>query len=480
MNYDIIKILDLEDNSITVRLLDVTSDTKIFEVEKILVPHYCPSCDTVMHSLGVRPRKVNHPVLQDGFKVQLLIRQRRWRCQNPDCRLILTDTFSFVEKRKRNTLLTDLMIVDAFRSIFSTASEIAERFNVSDTYAIETFSRYVDMKRLPLSEVICIDEVKLNISRDCKYALMILDFLTGDVIDLLPERRKRFTEPYFAAIPHKERKRVKYIISDMYTPYINYAGKYFPDAVSVVDSFHVVGWINNALLNYLRALIRKFKARDEEKERRLSEEKGREIHLPVSDEVYLLQNYKWVLLRNYSDIDHSRPGHIDRHFKYLMDTYMYEDAFFGVDDNLRPLHELKEKYITFNNRYAGKPELAGDALDELIDLYSRCDQKIFRRFSKLLKKYKPYIINSFIMMQTERYDGRYFSRLSNGPMEAHNRQPGDIVRGTRGFPNPEHARNRILFAMRNDAPILGIPKDSKDVCTHTGKRRGPYTKKNNK
>ncbi|MFR2290762.1 MAG: transposase [Mediterraneibacter faecis] len=46
------------------------------------------------------------------------------------------------------------------------------------------------------------------------------------------------TEPYFTSIPTEERFAVKYLISDMYNPYISYVEKYFPNAVSVVDSCH--------------------------------------------------------------------------------------------------------------------------------------------------------------------------------------------------------------------------------------------------
>ena len=42
----------------------------------------------------------------------------------------------------------------------------------------------------------------------------------------------------------------------MYNPYLEYVNKYFPSAVNVVDSFHVSQWINNAITNYIRELIR--------------------------------------------------------------------------------------------------------------------------------------------------------------------------------------------------------------------------------
>ena len=88
--------------------------------------------------------------------------------------------------------------------------------------------------------------------------------ILGDPIDLLRSRRSNVTEPYFTSIPTEERFAVKYLISDMYNPYISYVEKYFPNAISVVDSFHVIQWITRMIDNYIRQLLKKFRQRDRE------------------------------------------------------------------------------------------------------------------------------------------------------------------------------------------------------------------------
>lgn len=47
----------------------------------------------------------------------------------------------------------------------------------------------------------------VKISRLCNYALVIQDFITGEPIDMVVNRRQEITEPYFAAIPAAERNR---------------------------------------------------------------------------------------------------------------------------------------------------------------------------------------------------------------------------------------------------------------------------------
>ncbi len=95
--------------------------------------------------------------------------------------------------------------MDAYRNLMETSSSIASRFHVSDTHVHEDFDRYVRIDRLPLTDVISIDEVFLDMDEYCKYALVIQDFHTGDPIDLLRSRRTNVTEPYFVSIPPEER-----------------------------------------------------------------------------------------------------------------------------------------------------------------------------------------------------------------------------------------------------------------------------------
>ena len=81
----------------------------------------------------------------------------------------------------------------------------------------------------------------------------------------------------------------------MYNPYLSYVKKYFPNAVSVVDSFHVMQWIIHSLDMFLRNLQKECKSRDEFK---LCAKYGNQLRAPISDEVYLLKKYRWLLLKN--------------------------------------------------------------------------------------------------------------------------------------------------------------------------------------
>ena len=449
----ITELLNLEDSDIFISDTNIQGNIKTLTLETKLYTHHCPSCGYRMYSRGIKKRTIKHPILQDGYELILILKQRRWMCTNPECRYNISDSFKFVNKSRRITNASDMLIVLVYRDLMETTASIAKRFHVSDTHAHEVFDRYVKMDRLPLTDAICIDEVHLDMDEHCKYALVIQDFHTGDPIDLLRSRRKDVTEPYFANLPAEEKNSVKYLISDMYNQYINYVDKYFPNAVPVVDSFHVIQWILHLIDNYIRQLLKRFRQRDKERQDQLSYEEQRPVSLPPSDEVYLLQKYRWLILSNQSNIKYHSDPRMDSHFHCLMNTYDYEDALFRIDPKLKDFRDLKEKYILFNSRNAGKPIEARTELDELIPEYLASEYEIFSEFGTLLVKYKDYIINSIIMVEKHGHGKVYDSRLSNGPMESINRKAKDLKRSGRGYRNFEHFRNRFLYATRQ-APIL--------------------------
>ena len=455
-------LLDLEDTDIIITDIQIQGQTKTLTLETPPLARYCPICGFRMHSRGVKKRKINHPILQDNYSLILILKQRRWRCSNPECLYDTSESFRFVNKQRRTTNATDMLIVNAYRDLLETSVSISKRFNVSDTYAHEVFDKYVKLDRLPLTDVISVDEVYLDMDDNCKYALVIQDFHTGDPIDLLRSRRVNVTEPYFVSIPCEERNGVKYLISDMYNPYIDYVEKYFPNAVPVVDSFHVIQWIIRAIDNYMRQLLKKYRQRDREKQEQLSVEAGRSISLPMSDEVYLLQRYRWLILANQSNIHYHSDLRMDSHFHVLMNTYSYEDALFRLDPKLRDYRELKEMYVRFNSRNEGNPIEALKELTELIEYYANSEHSIFRDFAALLDKFKDPIVNSFVMVEKIGTGKLYDSRLSNGPIESINRKVKDLKRLGRGFRNFEHFRNRFLYATRS-APILNGVSDYNPV-----------------
>ncbi|MCB6405441.1 transposase, partial [Megasphaera massiliensis] len=71
----------------------------------------------------------------------------------------------------------------------------------------------------PLPEIICIDEVYALKDNHSKYVCILLDFLSHEMVDMLPDRKKYSLLNYFDRIPIQERNNVKYVVIDMYSVY---------------------------------------------------------------------------------------------------------------------------------------------------------------------------------------------------------------------------------------------------------------------
>lgn len=440
---------------------------------------FCDCCGHRMRSKGWHVREVNHQALNGWSKSVLVIHQRKWYC--PNCGLYVYDSFSFIEKKKQTTTLMPYMIINELKDLNTTVRQVARRFNVSDTYVHETFMTYVSMERLPLSDAISIDEVYLHFNNYDNYALVIMDFRTQEIIDILPNRKKETTEYYFKhVLPKEERDNVKYLIGDMYDPYISFIGRYFPNAKYVVDSFHVVSYLIQKLRYYINEVKRKYQAINDRKLEEENYRNNREWKTKKdSPELFILKHFYWALLRNRDDISYSWDRKYSRFLGMSLDTYDCEKLFLDLDPNFRPMRDLKEIYIRFNRSHPDNLKDAAAELDTIIELYESSEFHIFREFAELLKTHKEGIITSFtyITVEDRISQEHVLRRLSNGLMEGFNNNPKDYKRNSNGVSNFDFTRNRILWAMRKDARPLAVPRRIIRHEVPKSRKRGPYKKK---
>lgn len=478
---NIIDFLNIVDDDIEEYKSEIKDDTRIVYVRKKYHPVYCPICGYRMHSKGLRDKTVRHPIFQDGFKFIIVLSYRRWECSNPECGNYIIDEFTFVEKDKSISSLTPFMILNSLKELTRTAASVAGQFNVSDTYVHNIVLTHLDFRPLKMPRILSVDEVYLEFTKNDRYCLVLLDFESGEIVDILPNRNKDTLDDFFYSIDIKERNNVEAVICDMYGPYLNFPENYFHHACVIVDSFHCVAFLIRSIRNYIKAVLRRY----QEKDRKRLEEKNEKTNsnnktIKESEEVKLLKHYDFFLLENDDRINHSNYVVFRRRFATYYSTDQLEKKFMALDSRFPMIKELKEEYIEFNSTCFGKePEQVRTRLDELIEKYKKSGIYIFIDFAEHLENFQEQIIASFKdydvpVRSKERED--LHRRLSNGPMEGFNRKPKDLKRTSRGFDNFEYTRNRILWSERKNAHILAVPKKLEDVQTKTGKKRGPYNK----
>lgn len=476
---DIERILNIYDDTVEVYGHETDGQKDIYLVRKIEgIITCCEECGSRMESKGPRFRLVKHQIFQDGRELYLKVQTRKWHCRN--CDTYRYDNFAFLEKSKQITALTDLIILDKMKDLHLTAVQVARDMNVSDTYVHETFMRYVDLPRLPLCRILCIDEVYLKFDKNNLYSVVLMNWETGEIIDILPNRYRDTIRRYFNSIPRSEKDAVEYIVSDMYDTYSSLAGTVFRNARSVIDCFHHTQPLISKIQSYIRSVIKRYQERDRKKLYEENDQNNRNYKTRKdSREVYLLKHYDYFLLKNKSDISYTPYfRHISGRGGYWFYPDEIEKEFMALDHHFPIIRELKEMYICFTHSHINDLEGAAEELDKLIEFYRHSDLSIFREFSYTLENHREGIINSFVFQKADRSDANHeiLRRISSGPLEAFNNEPKDFKRQSNGITNFSYSRNRILWSVRDNPSIRGVPYSKQEVHT-TGKKRGPYKKK---
>jgi len=199
----------------------------------------CPHCNLSTHIHAYRWQKIKDLRIR-GKPVILYLRKRRFRCNN--CKKTFFEKISFLPRYHRMTQRVYQNIIRSMRENYSMTS-IAKEFNVS-TNTISRVFDLVSYNLYKLPSVISIDEFKGNAGNE-KYQLILANPANKKVLDILPSREKTHLIDYFKAF--KDREQVKFIVMDMWKPYLDTTRWLFPKAKIIVDKYHYIRQVYWAL-----------------------------------------------------------------------------------------------------------------------------------------------------------------------------------------------------------------------------------------
>jgi len=221
----------------------------VYEVEQRTDQRKCPRCQSQSAYVNnyfyvtINCSENNH--LQDILRV----RKVRFKCN--DCHVTYTPPLQGIKPHTHVSDLQRQLIISDFMGKL-TFTQIANKYHLSKTRIIQLFDQYIKyVPRISMSRVLCIDEIKFSDELDQKYICVLTNFDNGEIIDILRNRQMAYLREYFPSIPLLEREIVKVLISDMYEAYDIVCRQYFPKAMHVIDWFHVITQLTNAV-NRLR------------------------------------------------------------------------------------------------------------------------------------------------------------------------------------------------------------------------------------
>ena len=405
----------------------------------------CPLCGTVNDytNKGSKSQFIKYSsALEDNITIKLF--RKVYRCNS--CNHYFKELNPLSESRKKISITKDYKILQELKNFNFTYKYIAYKFNVSTTYVIDLFDRKVDLNRLPLPKILCIDEVyskKLSFHR---YCLILYDPLNKDIVDVIDSRHLDRLEYYFNRIPLNERNNVHWFSIDLYDNYRALGKKCFRNAIICADSFHVIKNLSNFFHQIRIKIMKKYS------------------HLKNQNNNYywLFKKYWKLLTKDRSKISYKRFK-AGKNNQYMTGREII-DYMLSIDIQLKLAYELLHEYRTFNEIAT---ELnAAEWFDELVLKFKSSGIDEYIPAWKMLENWRQEILNSFI-----RFNGY---RVSNGPMERVNRDIKTLFRQSFGSTNFKRMRNRIMFSKNLGAPILYNRK--KETNKRNGKPRGSYKK----
>ena len=403
----------------------------------------CPICGS--KEILIRGSKIS--VIKTSFidskNVLVNLHRRIYKCVN---------NHSFIQENPLKTegrkisFQKEYLILTALKDKTRTYSSIAKDFDVSPTYVIDLFDKRVEARRLHLPPVLCIDEVYARKLVKNSYCCVLYAPQWRKIIDVLDTRHKLNLIDYFSRITLEEKSNVQFISMDLWDSYRDVAKLCFPKAKICADPFHVVKNLVNCFQTIRINTMKKYE------------------HLK-----YEGSNYYWLYKKFWKFLitDISKlPDHPIKVTKsgMLMSKYQIIDCMLSLDQKLYKAYELKEEYRNFVA--TATIDTAYDELNKLISKFKEAHIPEYSKFIKILNNWHDEIINSFNTINGH--------KITNGPMERVNRDIKTIFSISFGSTNFPRMRNRIMYCINQDIPILGFRK--KVSNKKVGKPRGKYKK----
>ena len=324
-----------------------------------------------------------------GFFIYFEYAMRRVQC--PRCNKIVVEKVPWADGKNHLTYIFACFLASWAKEM--AWKTVAYRFHTSWQTVHKAVKLVVDygLKYRTITNVtaIGIDEVQYKSGH--KYMTLVYQIDKGcrRLLWVGKNRTKKTLRRFFADmwnINRQFRKNIKVVCTDMWKAYLHVIKEKVPNAINVLDKFHIMQKMGKAL-DKVRASEAK----------RLKEE-GKEV---------ILKGSRWCFLKRKFNLTKSQKGKL----KELVDLNL----------NIVKAYILKEQFHKFWNYIS--PTWAGKFLDNWCELVQESELEPMIKITTMLQKHRHLILNYFIARK----------EFNSGIVEGLNRKVNLTVRKAFGY-----------------------------------------------
>ena len=417
------KILYFQDKNIKLNKIEFINNTYYISVEQSKDSSLCcPQCGkTKITNNFYYTRSIKHfPI--NGFPTIILFKQIRFKCMY--CNKTFNQPTSLINKGCNLSIQIKEKILheSKYKQSFK---DVSLRTNVSQTTVSNEFKKNIHDYRCNLTRIICIDEFKASTIAG-KYALIIGDPESGEILDILPSRLQDYIYHYFNTVDKSERLNVEFVVTDLFESYRTICKNLFWNSIHIADRFH---WIrlateafNKTRISIMNNILNS-KIKDNDKLRYAT---------------IIKKYYKLLISNTYSKESWFYDQQVNKN-SYGFTSYQSVIEYCVNNDR-----ELEEAYLLLQELYKiSKLSSFETARKDLLEWCDKVEKSEFnlKEFKKTALTYKSWIneiTNSFII------DPITHKRLSNGFIEGKNNFCKTIKRIGFGYSDFDVFRYKII------------------------------------
>lgn len=216
----------------------------------------CPHCLCPTAQVNQYTQREVRDLDISGRQVWLVVRVRQYFC--PDCDRYFSERLGFADPGKSHTHRQEKWIFECCAkqpftevgALLDVNAKTVERIYYQQVNAhLDLPARYAAVRRLGIDEI-------AHRKGKASYCCVLTDLDRNIALDVLPNRSKDTLIAHFERLGPDFCAQIESVSFDMWSSYHAVCQRFFPQAVHVVDRFHVVRALNR-VLDVLRRKLRR-------------------------------------------------------------------------------------------------------------------------------------------------------------------------------------------------------------------------------